>query len=215
MIISAQHRYTALFRQDGRTNVDGSLPPADEQTLMRFATVLADSLNNSSIKVYISAVRSLHIDHGFPDPLLDCLWLQRLLKGTKRVQGPVTPRRLPIIIDYLRVIQHSLDLSTRDHIMLWAARCLGFFGFLRVGEFTVNVPFQPSIHLTVSDLQADALVNPTCFKVHLKCSKTDPFRVGCDIYLGRTKGSVCPIRAPGHCKVPRRGPCLPMATDVH
>lgn len=38
-------------------------------------------------------------------------------------------------------------------------------------------------------------MNPTCFKVHAKCSKTDPFRVGCDIYLGCTEVSVCPIRA--------------------
>ena len=165
---------------------------------MRFATTLADSLNHSSIKVYLSAVRTLHVDHGFADPLLNCLRLQRLLKGIKRVQGPVTPRRLPITIDHLRAIQRSLDLSTRDHVMLWAACCIGFFGFLRAGEFTVNAPFQSSLHMTVSDLQADSLVNPTCFKVRIKCSKTDPFRLGCDIYLGRTEGAVCPIRALGH-----------------
>lgn len=98
---------------------------------MHFATVLADSLHHSSIKVYLAAVRSLHIDYGFPDPLLNCLRLQHLLKGIKRVQGPVTPRRLPITIDHLREIQHSLDLSTRDNIMLWAACC--FFGFLWAG----------------------------------------------------------------------------------
>ena len=82
--------------------------------------------------------------------------------------------------------------------MLWAARCLGFFGFLRDGEFTVNSAFQPSIHMTVADLQADSLVNPTCFKVHINCSKTDPFRMGCDIYVGRGEGPVCPIRALGN-----------------
>ena len=82
--------------------------------------------------------------------------------------------------------------------MLWAACCLGFFGFLRAGEFTVNSAFQPSIHMTVADLQADSLVNPTCFKVHIKCSKTDPFRMGCDIYVGRGEGPVCPIRALGN-----------------
>lgn len=102
---------------------------------MHFATVLTDSLHHSSIKEYLAAVRSLHIDYGFPDPL-----------GIKRVQGPVTPRHLPITIDHLREIQHSLDLSTRDNIMLWAACC--FFGFLRAGEFTVNAPFQPSVHMT-------------------------------------------------------------------
>ena len=82
--------------------------------------------------------------------------------------------------------------------MLWAACCLGFFGFLRAGEFTVNSTFHPSTHMTVSDLQADSLVNPTCFKVHLKYSKTDPFRTGCDIYVGRGVGSVCPIMALGN-----------------
>ena len=57
---------------------------------MHFAAVLADNLNHSSIKVYISAVRSLYIDQGFPDPLLRCLRLQRLLRGIKSVQGPVS-----------------------------------------------------------------------------------------------------------------------------
>ena len=82
--------------------------------------------------------------------------------------------------------------------MLWAACCLGFFGFLRAGEFTVNSAFQPSIHMTVADLQADSLVNPTCFKVHINCSKTDPFHMGCDIYVERGEGPVCPIRAFGN-----------------
>ena len=49
--------------------------------------------------------------------------------------------------------------------------------------------------MTVDDLQAYSLVNPTCFKVHIKCAKTDPFLRRCDIYVGRGEGSVCPIRA--------------------
>ena len=40
-------------------------------------------------------------------------------------------------------------------------------------------------------------MNPSCFKVHIKCSKTDPFRMGCDIYVGRVVGSVCPVTALG------------------
>ena len=171
---------------------------------MRFASLFADNLTHASIKVYLSAVRSLHIDHGLSDPFVNCLRLQRLLRGIKRVQGPVSPCRLPVTLDHLRTIQHGLDFSRRDHVMLWAACCLGFFGFLRAGEFTVNSAFQPSIHMTVADLQADSLVNPSCFKVHIKCSKTDPFRMGCDIYVGRGEGPVCPIRALGNF-LPLRG----------
>ena len=93
---------------------------------MRFASLLADNLNYSSIKVYLSAVCSLHIDHGLPDPLVNCLCLQHLLRGIKQVQSPASPRRLPITVDLLQAIQRCLDLSTRDHLMLWAACRLGF-----------------------------------------------------------------------------------------
>ena len=195
---SAQCRCIDFCRLDGRLSPEAALLPADEQSLMCFATMLADSLNHSSIKVYLSAVRSLHIDNGLADPLINCLQLQWLLREIKRVQGSPTPKRLPITIDVLQVIKRSLDLSSQDHIMLWAACCLGFFGFLRAGEFTTNSPFDPNIHLGVSDVQADTLQDPTCFQIHIKCSKTDPFWVGSYIYVGRGSDVVCPEVALGN-----------------
>ena len=50
--------------------------------------------------------------------------------------------------------------------MLWAACCLGFFGFLRAGEFTVNSTFDPPN--PVQDLQVDAEVNPSSLRVCLR-----------------------------------------------
>ena len=47
-------------------DANGALLPADERSLMRFATSLSDSLRHSSIKLYLIAVRSLHIDQGLP-----------------------------------------------------------------------------------------------------------------------------------------------------
>ena len=82
-------------------------------------------------------------------------------------------------------------------MILWAA--LRFFGFFQAGELTVNSAFQPSIHMTVDELQADSLVNPTCFKAHINCSKTDPFCMGGDIHVGPGEGSVCHVRTFGDC----------------
>ena len=195
MYRSAQRQFIDFCTLDGYVSSNGSLLPTSEQTLLRFCSHLADRLHHSSIKVYLSAVRSLHIDQGFPDPLVNCLQLQRLLRGIKPHQGSSLPQRQPVTADLMRIIQRSLDAHNSEHIMLWAACCLGFFGFLRAGEFTVNCAFDPSIHLTVQDLQVDAEVNPSSLRVRFKSSKTDPFRPGCVIYLGRGQAPLCPISA--------------------
>ena len=80
---------------------------------------------------------------------------------------------------------------------MWALCCVGIF-FLQVGEFTVNCVFNPVTHMTVGDLQADSLVNSSCFKVLIKCSKVEPFCLGCDVYLKWGKAwALCPIKASG------------------
>ena len=78
---SAQRQFIDFCTLDGHVSSNGSLLPTSEQTLLRFCSHLADRLHHSSIKVYLSAIRSLHIDQGFPDPLVNCLQLHRLLRG--------------------------------------------------------------------------------------------------------------------------------------
>ena len=48
---------------------NGSPLPASEQTLMLFTAHLSRTIKASSIKVYLSGVGSLHIEHGFNNPL--------------------------------------------------------------------------------------------------------------------------------------------------
>ena len=73
----------------------------------------------------------------------------------------------------------------------------GFFGFLRAGEFTVpsRAQFDPAVHMTPGDVAVDSHASPSLIRLRLKQSKTDPFRRGCDIYLGKTDAELCPVRA--------------------
>ena len=95
---------------------------------------------------------------GFPDPLENCLRLQRVVRGIKHSQGslPANPR-LPLSSNILRMIHSALDLNSFDDHMFWAACLLAYFGFLRSAEF--NVPslsaFDPSRHLSVRDIAVD------------------------------------------------------------
>ena len=152
-------------------------------------------MHHTSIKVYLSGVRSFHFEEGHPDPLADCLQLQRVLRGIQRCQGTNQVKRCPITGELMHIIHRSLDLSNYNHIMLRTVCCMGFFGFLQVGEFTVNSAFDPNHHLTSQDLQVDSMVNPTSIKVHVKSSKTDPFWQGCDIYISKRRPTLCPIAA--------------------
>ena len=151
----------------------------------------------SSIKVYLSAVRALHVELGYADPLSNCLRLERVVRGIKRVQGVNPSLRLPVTNDIMLIIHSHLDTGLVDHSMFWAACCLAYFGFLRSSEFTVPSlkDFNPATHLSVQDLAVDSTTAPSCLQVNIKASKTDPFRKGCVIYIGKARPPLCAVQA--------------------
>ncbi len=178
--------------------------PLSESTSSSFVTFLArEGLKHGTIKVYLSAIRYGQIAAGYKDPFATP-WprLQYVIKGIKRDQaekGIKAKPRLPMTPAILRKLKHVWKASAGDHDtkMMWAACCLGFFGFLRCGEMTVpnDGAFDQSCHLSFRDLAVDHPAEPTTIKVHIKASKTDPFRKGVDIFLGRTGSDLCPVRA--------------------
>jgi hypothetical protein len=138
-----------------------------------------DHLAYSTIKCYLSAVRHLQISRGGGDLFSSRLpRLDYVLLGVKCLQSSRSKRpRLPITPDILKSLHRhwSPRASQADIIMLWAACCLGFFGFLRAGEFTVESleAVDPSSHLAVSDVSVDSREDPQVLSVHIKQSKTD------------------------------------------
>lgn len=119
---------------------------------------------------------------GYGDPFTPGAFplLQYVLRGIKRSPRPpphTCPPITPSILKAMKSVWASRP-SDGDHIM-------GFFGFMWAGEFTLKSArdFDPSTCLTPQDVVVDQHANPSMLRIHLKQSKTDPFRHGVDIYI--------------------------------
>ena len=197
---SAQDRFLH-FCQAG----DFSPVPVSQSLLCMYVSYLAEQkLKYGSMKVYLSAVRNLQIASGHSDPFTGSAMpqLDQVMKGIKRVQaesGSNKRERLPIspsILLRLKAVW-SASMGEHDTRMIWAACCLCFFAFLRAGEMTVpsDTSYDPAVHLSVKDVSVDDSVNPSIVCIKIKQSKTDPFRKGIDLFIGKTGSSLCPVSA--------------------
>ena len=170
--------------------------PTNENMLVYFSTYMAHSVRAGTIKVYLSAIRYMHKVNGHNLDLKSFLHLQYILKGIKRSQGSSKFTQLPITLTHLTLFQLLLSNLSFDNIMLWAALTLAFSGFLRVSEFTCTGQFNPNIHITLKDITfLPSKHNPMNMQIHLKVSKTDPFRSGVTLSIGRTGSHICPVTA--------------------
>ena len=180
---SAQAQYIKFC-----TAVNKPPSPATEQTLVLFVAYMAQSCCHATIRVYLSAIRHFHITQGLGDPLTGKLQLQLVLRGVRRKKPSLGDARLPITPLILQAILSVVQAAPHEYtnIMMWAACCLGFFAFLRCGEFMTNAEFDTQQHLSDRDIAVDNYDNPSLLSIHLKQSKTDQDRVGITLYVGRT-----------------------------
>lgn len=149
-----------------------------------FVSKLAnEGLRHCTIKVYLSAVRYCSsmsdLFRGVAMPQLDYV-----MQGIKKHQASLGRKerpRLPITPGTLRRLKTVWDASAEDSDtrMLWAACCLAFCAFLRIGEMTApgEREFDPDVHLSFRDVAIDDLNQPTLMQVTIKQSKTDHFAV--------------------------------------
>ena len=172
--------------------------PIGEDILINFSVAMARSVQYTTIKNYLSAVKNYHSSHGYELHLFNFLRLRLILRGIKRSQGQQSKVRRPITLQLLNLFYHLLNVQrtdNRDSLMLWAAMTLAFFGFLRIGELTCNSTFDPKHHLMNRDITFMPRNSPQYMLVRLKVSKTDPFRQGQTIVIGKTDSPLCPITA--------------------
>ena len=146
----------------------------------------------------------MQISYGLEDPFIATMpRLEQVVKGIKVNQGRQgrnTPnQKLPVTPTISRQLKGLWQQREQEpnYIMMWAACCVCFFGFLRSGEITVlnRSDYDPNAHLSFCDLAVDDQEHPTMLQLNLKSSKTDPFRKGVQIVTGRTGDDLCPVAA--------------------
>ncbi len=195
---SAQKQFVNFCTQNGFLHANGSTCPASELTILRFIGNCSASKQASTLRVYLSAIRALHVQSGYPDPLINCLRIPLAIKGLRRSQSlNLKPAgKLPITALVLLSIKSNLNVSDPDDAMLWAACCTAFFGFLRAAEFTCSPSqFQEGVHLSLACIKIDKSPIPDTVHVYLPRSKTDQFGKGCSILLARSDCALCPVAA--------------------
>lgn len=184
--------------------------PASEILLIKFVSFLAkEKLKPGSINTYLVGVRSAHVDAGLGNPLEGKLLLRRALRGVFRVHGTPRQPRYPVTIDILRRICAANTGDPWEDRLFAAAATLGFYGFLRAGEFVIKArTYNASVHPAVGDVAfhvKDTVAGQALrgFEFTIKASKTDQFRVGSKIFIGVGLALPCPVIAMASYAAPR------------
>lgn len=159
-------------------------------------------LSHKTIKSYMTGVRSYYVELGASKEDLEIFHtplLERVIAGIRRFNGePNVKERHPITRPVLRAMLTRLDKNTRKGANLYAAFCLAFAGFLRMGEFTwargeLNSEFQ-NWYIT----RGSVLLSEDRLQLSLPASKTDPFRQGVTLTIAATGDEACAVAALRH-----------------
>ena len=190
---SAQRRYLAFCQCY-------QIPPLplSEVSVCLFAAFLAhQGLKSQSISTYLSGLRHLQVSSGLQPPdRSEWPRLQYVLKGIARVQPQAVRRRLPITAAIMSQLQVALPQACSSQLeakLVWAACCMGYFGFMRSGEFTSDRSSEPAMRS--SDVAVDSHESPTIVRMKLRKAKTDPFGQGVEIFVSKTGVALCPVSA--------------------
>ena len=181
---SAQSRYLTFCERFNLVTM-----PCTEDTLLLYVGFLfEEGLTGSSIRVYLSAVRSLHIFAGEHYPT-ELLRVKLALRGAVR-RTPQPIRKLPITVNILRSLLYHARFRF-DKILIEAVITLAFFGCFRLGELCVpdSADFDRSIHLCLGDVTISH--GDKTLVVFLKRSKTDTTDAGVSVYVGCSGEATC------------------------
>ena len=121
--------------------------------------------------------------------------LKLTLRGIRKVHTNPKRNRIPLTADMMYRLVDKLQQGTLgkyEDALLTAAVCLGFFGALRCSEFT-----GADCGVVLGDIafMHDEKLDRNYVLLNLRVSKTDPYRLGCKIFLYETGYTLCPYQS--------------------
>lgn len=188
---SAQKHFMTFMSDN---HVAHPLPASEDNVCLWLAHMSLAPLKYTSIKVYLSGLRSLHIDLGLPTVWKNSRKLERIYRAIKRVQGTadtIKPK-LPITTELLRKFEDLglLDDNIPEHRMLKAAMWSATTTLLRTGEFTADDTKRKPDSASRKTLRMRnwkiIQLDPPVAEIKLDESKTDPFRHGVELRMCHT-----------------------------
>ena len=191
-----------------------AIPPVTPTTLMFFCSfmLMRGFKSAGSISGYCTAVRQWCLINDRPDPTVNPTTntvdtrYARLHRAIKRKLGSKATEREPLSIRGLKSILATMrsgfivPASTIPDFT--AALLLGFYGMLRVSEFTNRTTnhHDPTLEACRADVQFFGPADePEGFRYVIKVAKNDQFRVQQTITVFRSPDPLlCPVRAMHH-----------------
>ncbi|KAJ3534181.1 hypothetical protein NMY22_g7033 [Coprinellus aureogranulatus] len=196
---TGQRRFIKYVQLHNLYNPDGSILPASQHAVMCWVASMGVEVQPKTIKAYLTAVRSLHVDADLPFTACESPIVGRLIRGIKIYHGernrkPVQPITLPVLTALLGQLKPGV---TPGHTSIYAACCVAYGGFLRSGEFTSGKNKSASLGLKRQHVQfLPSFEKPTHLILTLPASKTDPFRKGVSVRIAAAPGKpTCPVAA--------------------
>ncbi len=174
--------------------------PATEDLLLRYIAHMysrpgknSDSLTHNTMQVYLAAVRSLHVMHGYPPPPTSSPRITLALKAVA-AKSPLPVQKAPITYELLRSLLSKLSHS-HDDIVWRSALLLGLTMGLRGSEYTVvrdnntqSVVIKPPVVSQVT-FGTQKGIDYMCYQVLVSKTTTHPFQS----YAACNKSADCSV----------------------
>ena len=147
----------------------------------------------SSVRNYLSGVRTLHILHGLPFPHSEDFLLKLELRGISRLDPHVPARATPVTPSILSHFHQFMNPDDSLHCTVWACSLVLFFTMARLGSIlpkTASTPMHTILTKNRLNFSTEGLV------VTLLHTKTIQFgRRRLHIPLLKNDSILCPVQA--------------------